>query len=1170
MPTLNPPYIPVGGGGRTVTIGAVNAPAGYHWVSNNINGAPSGGTATSYPVGSNNSNFSYGVSNNISQTWEKDAGNTGPGALFITIEIGRLITGEDPPQPTVSASASGGLAISWSGDGLVQQFNAVVETVGDGEDGTASVSFAPPAGFKGYMWYTISTDYVSALTVNGNSASNQVWGSRGIKISDVSGLNMGGGSWRGGARYLNYPVTFDYKTSAGEAYSSRPNFVIGEYNNADGVDSLNISLSRKDTFTAIKAARPSFTLSPEVMGLGGYESVYVTAQNPTYAQHGQEYISAQYNSAGQMTRACQSFWPKYSIYLGYDFDLLAGKYVWPPAQVYKLNSTYGGQCATGGNNPYGKDSWWTPAPTAMIKTTAYISVTLEKFPEPMPTVSNVQTSPCIYDNGGTITLTGFNFTGVTTTSIPGLTISVTSDTQAVITVPAQTDIAGQDIYIKTPTGPAGYAIRLSNSSLYCYPPEAVYPPPYVPPTNTTFPVVPTTPVLTTDCRAGWDFGSLDSDIAGPTGPGITTQGGTLFLAPYIHAWELDKVNFTLTFTILDIFNYNSADLNPAIGEMISIVNWDRPQYNNNGSYFVVSKFDRMGRRVLVLGCTNTSTTPTPSGVQTGTCLAPPNTNSNPFEFPLSPILNEIYSFAGRAWFWNSFAWHRYCSPTTPTTPTRVPSTSLTMCVPLTGTLSYSGNTYNLVFEDTLSNGNPGNWVLSYVTNGYHTLDWRNADRMLMVYRNINGTVSWGFSIRGIVSTSIPLIAGEITPNGTNTYTFTTNNVDYTATITWGSAVPTPLTDDAITFGTPTPTTTGFTVQVTSYNGISVYTPSASVGTATINSTGKITVTGVAANTSSTVTVNTTRTGYANGTAQVSATSLPLPPAPTVTSISPSGGSTAGATTVTITGTNLTGATAVTIGGVAATSVTVVNETTITATSPAGTAGATSVLVTTPSGTNAANTLFTYNAPSSTPSAPVITASTSGDGSMMPGTVTFSAPISDGGSYITDYEYNVNGGSWQSTYSSSPGTISVYSMTVGSDNTVLIRAITSNGAGATASVILHPSVPFNLVSNSNSASYSGSGDNSGSQLTGQMYSYGSPETLVFTAGNTGTLNYSMYAYDMMGGSEVSISLKVDTTVIKTATTSMPDTGTTALTAGQTVTVTFVGSSMGYNSFSLWMS
>ncbi len=85
-------------------------------------------------------------------------------------------------------------------------------------------------------------------------------------------------------------------------------------------------------------------------------------------------------------------------------------------------------------------------------------------------------------------------------------------------------------------------------------------------------------------------------------------------------------------------------------------------------------------------------------------------------------------------------------------------------------------------------------------------------------------------------------------------------------------------------------------------------------------------------------------------------------APTVTSVDPASGPTAGGNTITITGTKFTGATGVTIGGNAATSVVVVNDTTITAVTPAGSAGTASVLVTTPAGTNAANTLYTYADP----------------------------------------------------------------------------------------------------------------------------------------------------------------------------------------------------------------
>ncbi|MBO9534844.1 MAG: IPT/TIG domain-containing protein, partial [Solirubrobacteraceae bacterium] len=89
------------------------------------------------------------------------------------------------------------------------------------------------------------------------------------------------------------------------------------------------------------------------------------------------------------------------------------------------------------------------------------------------------------------------------------------------------------------------------------------------------------------------------------------------------------------------------------------------------------------------------------------------------------------------------------------------------------------------------------------------------------------------------------------------------------------------------------------------------------------------------------------------------------PAPTVTSLSPSTGPTAGGTSVTITGTNFTGASAVTFGGTNATSYTVVNSTTITATAPARAAGVADVRVSTTTGGQSANTSaddYTYVAP----------------------------------------------------------------------------------------------------------------------------------------------------------------------------------------------------------------
>ena len=84
--------------------------------------------------------------------------------------------------------------------------------------------------------------------------------------------------------------------------------------------------------------------------------------------------------------------------------------------------------------------------------------------------------------------------------------------------------------------------------------------------------------------------------------------------------------------------------------------------------------------------------------------------------------------------------------------------------------------------------------------------------------------------------------------------------------------------------------------------------------------------------------------------------------PTISTVSPTSGSTLGNTAITITGTNLTGATTVTVGGVPATNVVVVNSTSVTANTPAGTAGVKAVAITTPGGTASLATGFTYVAP----------------------------------------------------------------------------------------------------------------------------------------------------------------------------------------------------------------
>ena len=110
-----------------------------------------------------------------------------------------------------------------------------------------------------------------------------------------------------------------------------------------------------------------------------------------------------------------------------------------------------------------------------------------------------------------------------------------------------------------------------------------------------------------------------------------------------------------------------------------------------------------------------------------------------------------------------------------------------------------------------------------------------------------------------------------------------------------------------------------------------------------------------------VTVNTP-SGNSTLAGAFTFTPPPLPGSPTITSIAPANGTTAGGTSVIITGTNLNGATGVTFGGQAAAFVGN-SATQVTATTPAHAAGVVDVVVTTSGpGTVTSTNGFVYTAP----------------------------------------------------------------------------------------------------------------------------------------------------------------------------------------------------------------
>ncbi len=117
-------------------------------------------------------------------------------------------------------------------------------------------------------------------------------------------------------------------------------------------------------------------------------------------------------------------------------------------------------------------------------------------------------------------------------------------------------------------------------------------------------------------------------------------------------------------------------------------------------------------------------------------------------------------------------------------------------------------------------------------------------------------------------------------------------------------------------------------------------------------------------------VTVTTTGGTSALSAADEYEYVVPPAPTVTKVQPSEGSTEGGTTVTIKGTSLEGASAVDFGEAPGSSVTVLSATELTVTSPAHAAETVHVTVTTPGGTSLTSSAdqfaFSQPAPNQTP------------------------------------------------------------------------------------------------------------------------------------------------------------------------------------------------------------
>ena len=219
------------------------------------------------------------------------------------------------------------------------------------------------------------------------------------------------------------------------------------------------------------------------------------------------------------------------------------------------------------------------------------------------------------------------------------------------------------------------------------------------------------------------------------------------------------------------------------------------------------------------------------------------------------------------------------------------------------------------------------------------------------------TVKFGTAAANFVVSSSTGITATA-PTGTGT-------VDVTVTTPGGTSTTNP--SDRYTY-VPVPTVTGVsptsgpstggtavTITGTNFTGTSAVRFGPTAANFTVNNSTAIKATAPPGVTGP-VDVTVTSSFGTSATSAADSYTYTLPPAPTVTGVSPDSGP--NGTLVTLSGTGFTGATTVDFGASAATFA-VDNSTTITATAPAGTPGQVDVTVTTPGGTSALSAADQY-------------------------------------------------------------------------------------------------------------------------------------------------------------------------------------------------------------------
>ena len=222
----------------------------------------------------------------------------------------------------------------------------------------------------------------------------------------------------------------------------------------------------------------------------------------------------------------------------------------------------------------------------------------------------------------------------------------------------------------------------------------------------------------------------------------------------------------------------------------------------------------------------------------------------------------------------------------------------------TYTITGTGKSATLAWSEDIIMGDTSEWAVDehgLGTDGtyLYRIQWRDVSPNTKVWQLASGATS---TIVYTGSFAMPFDNMHfLSHNHTSNYYlvghYSNNHFFITSSADPGPGPGNPLTP---AFATPTYSSTSFTVQVTNYDAAFTWNITSTAGSASINGSGLITVTGLSGEgASATITASTTRSGYPNGSASTTGT-IPDLTAPTLSSIS---ASSAASTTASITWTS---------------------------------------------------------------------------------------------------------------------------------------------------------------------------------------------------------------------------------------------------------------------------